>query len=47
MNTESMKTSEPHKFVPTLSQVLDLQSLNKYIALQNYLLHVEKYKTIV
>ena len=45
MNTESTKTSEPHKFVPTLSQILDLKSLNKYVAFQNYLLHVEKYKT--
>ena len=35
MNTENSKTSEPHKFVLSLLQRLDLKSLNKHIALQN------------
>ena len=35
MNTENIKTNEPHKFVLNLSQRLDLRSWNKYVALQN------------
>ena len=35
MNTENSKTSESHKFVPNLSQSLDLRNSNKHIALQN------------
>ena len=35
INTENSKTNEPHKFVPNLSQTLDLRSSNKYVALQN------------
>ena len=35
MNTENSKMNEPHKFVITLSQRLDLRSSNKCVALQN------------
>ena len=35
INTENSKTNEPHKFVFNLSQILDLRSLNKHVALQN------------
>ena len=35
MNTESSKTNEPYKFVPNLSQTLDLTSSNKHVTLQN------------
>ena len=34
-NTESSKKNEPHKFVLNLSQILDLRSSDKHIALQN------------
>ena len=34
MNTENSKTNEPHKFVLNLSEILDLNSSNKYVALQ-------------
>ena len=35
INTENSKTGESHKFVLNLSQKLDLEILNKYIAFQN------------
>ena len=35
MNTENSKTKEPHKFVLSLPQRLDLRSSNKHITLQN------------
>ena len=35
MDTENSKTNKPHKFVLTLSKILDLRSSNKHIALQN------------
>ena len=35
MNTENSKMNEPHKFVPNLSQRLDLARSNKHVALQN------------
>ena len=38
INTENSKTNEPHKFVLSLSQRLDLSSKLIYLA------HVEKYK---
>ena len=36
MDTEISKMSEPHKFVLCLSQILDLRSSNKHVALQNW-----------
>ena len=36
MNTENSKTNEPHKFVLNLSEILDLNSSNKYLALQKW-----------
>ena len=35
MNTENSKTNEQHKFVFNLSQILDLRTSNKHVALQN------------
>ena len=35
LNTEISKMDEPHKFVLSLSQRLDLRNSNKLIALQN------------
>ena len=39
MNTENIKTNEPHKFVLNLSQRLDLRSSNKHVTLQNLLIY--------
>ena len=44
MNMENSKTTEPYKFAFNISQRLDLKSSNKHRALQNLLLHKEKYK---
>ena len=35
MNRENSKTNEPHKFVLNLSQILDLRSPHKHVALEN------------
>ena len=35
MSRENCKTNEPHKFVLNLSQILDLRSSDKHVALQN------------
>ena len=35
MNTENIKTNEPHKFVLNLSQRFDLKSSNKNVAFQD------------
>ena len=35
MNTENSKTNEQHKSVFNLSQILDLRTSNKHVALQN------------
>ena len=35
INTENSKTNKPRKFALSLSQRLDLRSLNKHVALQN------------
>ena len=35
MNTENRKTDEPHKFVLSLPQGLDLRNTNKHVAPQN------------
>ena len=46
MNTENSRTNEPHKFVPSLPQRLDLRKLRQicYSSKLVYLLHVEKYQ---
>ena len=35
MNTEIRKNSETKKFIPNLSQKLDLKSSNRHVALEN------------
>ena len=45
MHTEKSKKNEPRKVASNLSQILDLRSSNKRVALQN--LHMETYKTKV
>ena len=42
MNTEKSKLNEPHKFVPNLSQRLDLESSNKDVAHQNLCMYYMK-----
>ena len=44
MNSENSKSNESHEFVLNLSQKVDLKSSNKHVALQNFLLQVEKFK---
>ena len=46
MNMENSKTSEPRKFVPNLSQRLDLRSSDKHVTLQYFYLYYawKKYK---
>ena len=44
MNMENSKTSEPRKFVPNLSQRLDLRSSDKHAALQSLSIYY-KWKT--
>ena len=39
MNTENSKASELRKFVPNLSQRLDLKNSDKHVALQNFSLY--------
>ena len=41
------KTNEPHKFVPNLSQRLDLRNSNKKSSKLIYLLNLEEYKKTV
>ena len=49
MDTKNRKTNEPHKFVLSLSQRLDLRSSNKHLALQHLSIYYtwEKYKKAV
>ena len=49
MNTKNSKTNEPHKFILSLSQRLDLRSSNKHVALQQLSIYYtwEKYKKTV
>ena len=35
LNTENIKSNEPHRFVLNLSKRLDLRRLEKHVALQN------------
>ena len=39
MNTGNRETNELHKFVLNFSQILDLKSSNKHVALQNLSFH--------
>ena len=42
MNRKNSKTNESHKFAFSLSQRLNLRSLNKHVALQNLSIASEK-----
>ena len=44
MNTENIKTNEPHRCKLDLTDKLNLKNKNKNMALAKYLLHSEKYK---
>ena len=46
MNTENIKTSEPHKIVLNLSQRLDLRSSDKHVALENLSVYYPWKKTV-
>ena len=39
MNTENRKTNEPHKFVLSVPQKLDVRSSNNRVALQNVFIY--------
>ena len=39
MNTENRKTNEPHKFVLSVSQKLDIRSSNNCVALQTVFIY--------
>ena len=39
MSTENSKTDEPHKFVLSLSQRLDLRRSTKHVAFQHFSIH--------
>ena len=39
MNTGNSEMNEPHKFVLSLSQRLDLKNSNKHVALQNLFIY--------
>ena len=43
MNMKNSKTNEPHKFVIMLSKRLDVRSLNKNIAFQNWSIYETLY----
>ena len=47
MNAENNKTIEPHNFFLKLAQRLDLENMNKHVALQIYLVQVGKYEKAV
>ena len=46
MNTENIKTSEPHEIVLNLSQRLDLRSSDKHVALENLSVYYQWKKTV-
>ena len=46
METKNHKTNDPLKFVLNLLQRLDLEKLNKHVALQNYHIYYTRKKEI-
>ena len=46
MNTENIKTSEPHKIVLNLSQRLDLRISDTHVALENLSVYYPWKKTV-
>ena len=47
MNSENSKTSDPHRLLLNLTDKIDLRRKDKYIALSNHLLYMEKYKKVI
>ena len=47
MNSENSKTSDPHRLLLNLTDKIDLRRKDKYIALSNHFLYMEKYKKVI
>ena len=47
MNCENSKTSNPHRLLLNLSDKINLKGSDKYFALSNYLLYMEKFKKVI
>ena len=46
MNSENSKTSDPHRLLLNLSDKINLKTSDKYVALSNFLVYMEKYKKV-
>ena len=46
MSSENSKTSDPHRLSLNLTDKIDLRRKDKYFALSNLLLYMEKYKKV-
>ena len=46
MNFENSKTSDPHRLLLNLSDKINLKTSDKYVALSNFLVYMEKYKKV-
>ena len=44
MDSENSKTSDPHRLLLKLIEKINLKWSDKYVALSNHLLYMEKYK---
>ena len=47
MNSENSKTSDPHRLLLNLSDKINLKRSDKYVALSNHLIYMEKYKKVI
>ena len=46
MNSENGKTSDPHRLLLNISDKINLKTSDKYVALSNFLVYMEKYKKV-
>ena len=47
MNSENSKTSDPHRLLLNLSDKINLKRSDKYVALSNHFIYMEKYKKVI
>ena len=47
MDSENSKTSDPHRLLLKLIEKINLKWSDKYVALSNHLLYMEKYKKVI
>ena len=47
MNSRNSKTSDPHRLLLNLSDKINLKRSDKYIALSNLSIYMEKYKKVI